>query len=295
MKPIFEKIPFATQQLIKLKQVPEPEMSMPYHYHPELEICLTENREGKRFVGNRVEAFERIDLVFLGENLPHCFIGTPESASDSVVTVLQFRLQTLGEDFLKLPELHHWQELLRKSEQGLRIGGEAKHKIRAMLYEMLEASPFSRLLLLLQIMQLLSENTEYQLLSSERFTNQYHKLDYHRLNDVYNFIVQNLSGEIRLSEAAKVANLSETAFCRFFKQRTLKTFTEVVNEMRISYACDLIIKGKLNRITVQELGKMAGYPNTSNFNRQFKRITQMTPAQYAREFFEQALPQPSIG
>lgn len=54
--------------------------------------------------------------------------------------------------------------------------------------------------------------------------------------------------------------------------------------MRVSYACDLILKGRLSTMTVNEIAVQAGFQNLSNFNRQFKKITQYTPATYAQAF-----------
>ncbi|HMH32420.1 MAG TPA: AraC family transcriptional regulator, partial [Puia sp.] len=67
------------------------------------------------------------------------------------------------------------------------------------------------------------------------------------------------------------------AFCKYFKMRTKKTFSFFLNEVKVSYACRLLAEGNLN---VLQICYESGYNNLSNFNRQFKRITKMTPTAY---------------
>lgn len=283
MKPIFEKIPKVHQWSIFCTRIPEPTLDMPYHYHPEFELCYTYNRKGKRFIGNKVEEIAHRDMVFLGKNLPHCFLGDTDIAPDSELILLQFHFEIFGQHFLEQPEAIMLRELIYKAQRGLFIHESAQAPIKANLVKMLEADPLERLVLLLDTVSKLSRIKDYTLLINKGFEKQYHNDDYHRLNKVYTFIIQNFKGQVTLSEAAKVANMSETAFCRYFKQRTTKTFKEVVNEMRISYACDLILKGKLRIMTVQQLAYEAGFHNLSNFNRQFKKVAGKTPGQYAKD------------
>ncbi|MEO0898483.1 MAG: AraC family transcriptional regulator [Bacteroidota bacterium] len=284
MKPIFEKIPKLHEHSIFVKHFPRPILDMPYHYHPEFELTLTTNRSGKRFIGNSVEEIGKSDLVFIGKNLPHCFIGEGEVDDNSDLIVIQFHFEMFGEKFLDMPECSLLRELSHKAQRGISVPERSQEIIKRMMYEIIEADPLKQLIILLDILHSLSKQNNLKILCSKSFEKQYHVHDYHRLTEVYNFIIQNFKGEISLTEAARVANLSETAFCRYFKQRTTKTFKQVVNEMRISYACDLILKGRLSHMTVVQVSQEAGFRNLSNFNRQFKRITGMSPAQYSREF-----------
>lgn len=285
MKPIFEKVPKVHEWSIYCNRSLEPVLDMPYHYHPEFELCYTIGRKGKRFIGNSVEEIAEHDMVFLGKNLPHCFWGNEgEVEADSELILMQFHFEVFGDRFLDQPEAAPLRELINRAQRGMFIHEAQQGPIRENLLKMLEADPLKRVVLLLDTVYKLSQVTSYTLLTSKGFEKQYHNDDYHRLNNVYTFIIQNFKGQITLSEAAKVANLSETAFCRYFKRRTTKTFKEVVNEMRISYACDLILNGKLRSMTVHQLAQEAGFRNLSNFNRQFKKISGRTPGQYAKEF-----------
>lgn len=284
MKPIFEKVPRVHERSIFCKRTVKPKLYMPYHYHPEFELCFTYGRKGKRFIGNSVEEITHADLVFLGKNLPHCFWGDEYIAEDSELILMQFHFEVFGQQFLEQPETAQLRDLVNKAQRGMLIHESEQAPIIDNLIQMIEADPFHRMVILMDTLYKLTQVSDYTLLISKGFEKQYHNDDYHRLNNVYRFIIQNFKGEITLAEAARVANLSETAFCRYFKQRTTKTFKEVVNEMRISFACDMILNGKLQSMTVQQLANEAGFHNISNFNRQFKKIAGMSPAQYAKAF-----------
>ncbi|WP_298238504.1 AraC family transcriptional regulator [uncultured Algibacter sp.] len=290
MKPFFEKVPKLSNQSFFVKKDYCASLHMQYHYHPEFELTLTENSSGKRFVGNSVELMEKDDLVFIGKNLPHCFI---EEENDSTVkkngipialTVVQFNFEIFGDSFLELPECSKIRAMVHASKRGLSIYGETSKRIKKKMIQLVDATYANRLVLLLEILNILSESDEYRTLSSGHFTKQYHTVGYHRLNEVYNFMIQNFKNDIQLKQVAEVANLSETAFCRFFKKRTLKTFKEVLAEMRINYASDLIRKNELQTMSIQEVAEASGFHNISNFNRQFKKIMHKSPSDYAKQF-----------
>ncbi|MEL6670561.1 MAG: AraC family transcriptional regulator [Bacteroidota bacterium] len=293
MKPIFEKVPKQHERSIFINHYPKPVLEMPYHYHPEFEIAFTKGRSGKRFVGNSVEEIAESDLVLLGKNLPHCFIGNhneKDRMNDyAELIVLQFHFEIFGDHFLDMPETMAMRQLAKVAQRGLFIREKDQEPLIAILFQMLEVDPMKRIALLLELLTQLAQLEDYKVLSSKSFERQYYNQDYHRITEIYNFIIQNFKAEISLKEAAKVANLSETAFCRYFKQRTSKTFKEVVNEMRISYACDLIINGRMSTMTVSQIAREAGFNNLSNFNRQFRKVTGLSPGQYAKEFYTRAV------
>jgi AraC-like DNA-binding protein len=83
--------------------------------------------------------------------------------------------------------------------------------------------------------------------------------------------------DLNLNNAAEVANMSPSAFSRYFKSRTRKSFTQFVIEMKIGYCCKLLINEKLS---IAEVCYRSGFQNLSNFNQHFKDITGLTPKKY---------------
>jgi transcriptional regulator GlxA family with amidase domain len=102
-----------------------------------------------------------------------------------------------------------------------------------------------------------------------------------RLCKVFDWVTTNFDKEIRLSEAAQIAEMNENAFSRYFSQRTRKTFSEFVQELRLKKAAKLLIE---NDMTVTEICYDCGYSNISNFNRQFLNHYQMNPLKYRKAF-----------
>ena len=75
--------------------------------------------------------------------------------------------------------------------------------------------------------------------------------------------------------------MNKTAFCKFFKERTNTTFVTFVTEVRINYAKRLLLEQEKDMV---EICFECGFNNVSNFNRQFKKQTGITPGEYKREF-----------
>jgi len=97
--------------------------------------------------------------------------------------------------------------------------------------------------------------------------------------------VTNFKSAIKLDEIATVANISPNSFCRFFKSRTRKTYTQFINEIRIGNACKLLIEEKIN---LKQICYESGFNNFSSFHKFFKEITGKSPLQYQKEFLTQS-------
>lgn len=95
------------------------------------------------------------------------------------------------------------------------------------------------------------------------------------------FLVKNFNKPIKLEEVAAVAGLTPTAFCRYFKERTKKTFVQYLNDMRIGHAKKFLIEGKMK---ISTLSMEVGFNNLSNFIEQFKKSTNMLPSEYQEKY-----------
>ena len=107
----------------------------------------------------------------------------------------------------------------------------------------------------------------------------FQKEDYERLNKITAYILENYAQPISLEEIAKEAYLSPSAFCRFFKKRTRKSFVEYLNEFRIGMACKMLTE---NKNPISDICFKTGFNNLANFNRQFKRVMGVTPTGYRK-------------
>ena len=138
-----------------------------------------------------------------------------------------------------------------------------------------------RIELLLHMLQLIATTREYSLLSSQGFSTSYDHTNTDRINLIYTYTFNNFHNPIHIKDVAAAANLSPHSFCRYFKTRTLKTYWQCLLEVRIGYACKLLIE---NKMSVAQICYECGFNNLSNFNRHFKAMLNRTPLQYTKAY-----------
>lgn len=286
MKPILEKLTPEPECSFVLQKDSFPYYPTPWHYHPEYELVLVLQSSGKKIIGDHISYFSEGDLTLMGPNLPHVYDNDPayyEASSQlkAEAIVIHFAEDFLGKDFFNLPEMAKVKKLLNASRRGLQIEGELRKEIAGRMEKMLHYSPTLRLTELLHILVILSHHESLKPLASAGFVRHYGNANAERLDPVLAYMMQHFTEDIPLEEVASLANMSPQSFCRFFKHCTRKTFLAFLNELRVGYACRLISD---NRYNISEVCYKSGFNNLSNFNRQFKRITQKTPSEYKREY-----------
>jgi len=283
MKPQFEKIPLtdSSDTSFLIKEETFPYFDIPWHFHPEFELALIRTGQGKRHVGSNIEDLESDELIFIGPNLPHNWYGNKtnnaKSKCKSHQIVIQFSYEFLGKDFFEKPQFANILKLLKRAQSGISFYGETRKLAKKEMISMLRMSSFNKTIVLLTLLKRLSESQEYKYLSSIGFTEKLNDADANKINKIYKYIIEHFKEPISLNQVANLANMTPQAFCKYFKMRTKKTFSFFLNEVKVSYACRLLAEGNLN---VLQICYESGYNNLSNFNRQFKRITKMTPTEY---------------
>ena len=120
---------------------------------------------------------------------------------------------------------------------------------------------------------------EFDLLAGSGYINNYQSRDNDRMDRIFKYVFNNFKEEISLSAIANIAGMNIQAFCRYFKTRTQKSFTQFVNEIRIGHACKLL---SAPEETITSIAFECGFNSVSNFNRFFKEIKGMTPREYRK-------------
>ncbi|MFD0861188.1 helix-turn-helix domain-containing protein [Sungkyunkwania multivorans] len=253
-----------------------------WHFHPEMEIVYVNGGAGKRHIGSHISYYNNGDLIFIGANLPH-YGFTNRFSGNKSETVVQVREGLLGTDFMKLPEMEEVQLLFEKAKKGIVFHGETKRHIGAQLESLVPLDSFKRLLRLIKILQYLASSTEYTLLNLEGIMIETEPQDNERLNQIFAFVQQEFKRSIRLNEIAGHVSMTVPAFCRYFKQRTGKTFTKFVNEHRLVHAIKLISEQPLS---ITEVCYECGFNNFSHFHKSFKTYTGKTPTKYRNELIK---------
>lgn len=287
MKPHFYKIPITSTNSFIIRHDQKTNFGKLWHYHPELELHFIIKGNGVQYIGDSVQRFSDGDMILLGENLPHTWRCSEEyfqenQEAEVEAIVLQFHPKCFGKCFYDLPELNGIKTLFDRAKKGLKISGNTKEKISRLLYETVDASNLQRIILLLQILNTLVETEEYEMISPGYLQSHLNNpTEMKRLERIYEYVLENFRSEIKLERIAEIANLSISSFCRYFKKMTNKTFFEFVIEIRISNICKKLIENKLPTEVICYDG---GFNNISNFYRQFKKVTGITPFEYRKNY-----------
>jgi len=283
MKPYLENIPRQVGgSLHKLNRRLQNGIPFLWHHHPEVELTLTLNCKGQRFIGDSAEQFDDGDLVLVGANLPHSWVAHKKKDKDEpfIALVIWFDIEWLKQLAQSAPEFAPIKKLADNTQRGLKFSPAVSKAVRAQYQELFELPPQETLLYFLGILSKLAKDDDAIALASTHVADAGSDLR-EPLDRVLSHIHQNYTGTIRVRELAKIAALSISGLNRMFKKNTQTTISDYLINLRIGAA-----SAKLSTTThpVQVIAQDVGYASLANFNRHFKRLRGLTPREYRRTF-----------
>ena len=284
MKPLLEKSIESLNQSFLVKKLQEPFFDPNWHFHPHYQLFTVIKGTGTRFIGDDIRHFEEGDTVFLGPNMPHLWRSDrnyfeKESQLQTEGIVVYFKEDFLGNDFFEKPEMFDIKSFLKNSERGLDLKGTLGAEMVSDLNELLGLTGFEGISKLLNILHKLSVTNDYQYISSTNYTNTHKISETERMRIVHEYVLKHYKENINLSTVASLSNMTEAAFCRYFKSRTNKTFSDFVKEIRIGNACKIL---QDENKSISQTCYESGYNTVSNFNNQFKSLKGVSPLQYQK-------------
>jgi AraC-like DNA-binding protein len=255
----------------------------PLHYHDEFQLNFIAQGKGLRMIGTQMHQYESGDLVLIGPGLPHFWTYDNEFYAQhgpGKSIIIQFSEQFAGEGFFDRPEMQKVRTLLTKASCGVYFGDSDCKAAIGLIEQMEHAENTMRFILLINILQKLAELASYQIITkfNESAPNNPEQID--RINRVWEFIFKNYQNPVYLEEVANEVGMSPSAFSKFFKKHTNKTYISVIEELRVGSACNLLSKSDQ---PVSDIAFECGFNNIANFNRQFKRITGKTPLKFRKQ------------
>ena len=268
---------------IYVKRIHRPYVGGNWHFHQEFELIYFLEGQGMRIVGDHISNFQKGELVMVGEWLPHLWRNDAGLNGSTAVdfVVLKFPIDFNGIPLFSLPELSEIKNLLKRSYRGILFSKNTLSKVHKTILQLTESNSTEILINFLRVLQILSKEQDYQLLSSLDFALPTQISEENRLQKVINYISINYVKMISLEEIAKIAFMTPPAFCRFFKASTNKTFSQFLNEFRIAQACQLLINGEK---PIKQICYNVGFNSLTNFNRTFKTIKGLTPSSYRSNY-----------
>jgi len=256
-----------------------------WHYHNNYEISFITEGSGKRIVGDSIEEFQPGDLVFIGCNLPHVWIANKESSTPSNRTLemvfLQFTSDFLSSGLMSLPEFRNIKRALDLSERGIQIVGNTLNEVSELMLQLPYLESFDRMLHFFRMMDIIGRSkTNIQLASKE-----YLKLRFNtgnkRIAIIHEYLMKNYREDVNLKKLADLVNMAEGSLCRFFKMNMGITLFEYLNKIKTDFACKLLMDQDMS---IMDVCFDSGFNNVSHFNKQFKKITGVTPSEYRKRF-----------
>ena len=251
-----------------------------WHYHPEIELIFVCGGSGKRQIGSNISYFTEGDLILIGSNLPHCGM-TNENTKNDYEIVIQFSQDFLGTEIWNAPEMNRIFQMLETAKSGIVFGEKVKKALASKMDALVKSSSLDKLVKLIDILDELAHTNDFKILNAGKYYLQTQKEDNDRINLIFNHVKDNFKNQISLEEVSGLATMTVPSFCRYFKKITNKTFTQFVNEYRITHSLKLLAEQPMS---ITEICFESGFNNFSYFNKTFKEHTQKSPSQYRKEF-----------
>lgn len=261
------------------------EFDFPLHFHEEFELNFISNaKAAKRVVGDHLEEIDDLELVLVGNNLQHAWFTHKCKSKEITEITIQFHKDLFDEKFLNRNQLNFIRIMLEKSSRGILFSRETIQQLAPRIIALDKRHGFDSMLELMSILHDLSTSRNYRLLSDASFnTSQNETHNYHsrRIEKTLEYMNKNFDKQVSLAEVAKIANMSDVSFSRFFKQRTGNTFVDNQTQIRLGHASRLLID---TTQSVAEIAYKCGFNNISNFNRIFKKKKGCTPKEFRESF-----------
>ena len=279
MKTLIQKIHLEDNQSFACRTYKTPQFETNWHKHEECELILITEGQGTVMAGDYVGEYVTGDIFFLAANLPHWFRKQHPKTIGSAI-VIHFKQNLFGDIFLSLPEMKPVNYFLQKNN-GIQLNKKINPSIHQLIRSIETSEGFQRINLLLQAIQQICSTSNHSIITRD-FISVNSNIN-PAIEKIIDFSFKHYLEALTLEQVAKVAGMSIPTFCRFFKKNIKKTYFDFLQELRISHACKLLTDSDK---AVLAICYESGYNSWAHFSKQFKKVKQITPTQYRKEFVE---------
>lgn len=260
------------------------EFTYPLHQHKEFELNFIERGEGvRRIVGDSVEEIGDYELVLIGgENLEHVWEQGRCKSKDIREITIQFSGDIFGDGLLSKNQFASIRRMLKRADHGLAFSLSSIMKVYSTLDTIADESErFVQFLKFMYILYELSVSDEARILASSSFAHTERSTESRRVQKVKQYINDHYNEPMKLADLADLVGMSPVAFSRFFRQRTGRTLSDYIVDIRLGFAARMLVDSSKN---ISEICYECGFNNLSNFNRTFKAKRNYTPRDFRAMF-----------
>ena len=252
-----------------------------WHFHHEFELHLIVASEGRVFVGDHVGRFSPGHLVLIGPRLPHNWISQIQTEETVKMRdgVIQFRENLVRSMAAVAPELNHVLPMLERAHHGIEFRAGLCAEAMNWFEDLISSEGVGRIGLLFEILERLSREDDYKMLSTAPLNPARSDAPVRKIERAISHIKQHHDSSIKLESVAELIGMSNNSFSSYFSKATGNSFSDFLNAIRISHACNLL---STTDKQITDICHTVGFNNVANFNRRFRVIKGMTPREYRK-------------
>lgn len=285
------------KQIVNLedRSVTSEQVELPYfypylHQRENWQITWVQEGHGTLIVGNTIHKFQAGDIFLIGADLPHLFKNpleyfAPESDRSVKACNVYFNANFMSSSFFDVPEMRAAKAFLEKNRHGFIIPKKYVNKISDSLQSIHLSSGISQVCEVIKLFGQLLQINDALPLCADVYAPYVNEKAGVRLTAVVNYIIKNFAMGIRLEDVAAESYFSPSAFCRYFKKHTGRSYVTFLNEVRINHACEkLVAQGKSDAGYISTVAYTSGFSTLPHFNRIFKKVVGFTPSDYLKAY-----------
>jgi AraC-like DNA-binding protein len=257
-------------------------------WHERLELFLPLDGAAKLLMGEQEVQLARGDLLVVDNLKLHAVVDFPRF--DTRVVVISFMpefVYSLGSPASDYSFLLPFYSKIEAEPHVLRASDELAEPVYLAAARLLECyfklvhSPYHKAgskAYFLEILYFLACRFQSSEVLRSEFLRQQQKSQ--RLGKLLDHLCGNFADRTTVSDAARLANMSQAAFMKLFKQVAGMTFVSYLIRLRLTRALPLL---RDTNLSIAEVSHQVGFSDQSYFDRRFKRQFGVTPVQYRRQ------------
>lgn len=278
-KILLEIAPLTEKDSLYIVERHKKEFTYPIHKHSCCELNFIRGGKGvERIVGDSVEKIDDLELVLMTSDIEHTWQQGNCQAEDVQEITVQFELSCLPEPLLKKNQFSSMAQLIERAKKGVAFSQTGILNVYSLMMMLVsEENGFQQMLMFFEMMHRLSEDKESRVLSSGSFAQADSPSGSRRVQKIKEFIDTHYKEDVKLGQLADLIGMTQVGCSRFFKNKTGKTITEYLTDIRLGHASRMLVD---TTYSVAEVAYDCGFNNLSNFNRLFHRVRGITPTKF---------------